>query len=136
MTPIEKIKEFEKREMNKVMLDVKKKGFGIFDTENKIRINPEALSFWWDSKGRKKPREEVILRRDLMIIEGIFKEKFGNQSPYDLKLFNEDVAAFVERLIRAVEICSLRHVLNVGGSLNVWKKSNIVKGKRGFLWEH
>jgi len=52
-------------------------------------------------------------------------------------LFKKDEGLFVERMIRAVEICTLKHVLNKeGGSLNINKRSSIVKGRRGFLWEH
>ena len=70
-----------------------------------------------------------------MIIKSIYKKKFKNQSSYDLKLFEKDCGLFVERLIRAVEICTLEYVLNVGGALNKFN-ATIVKGRKKFVWEY
>ena len=77
-----------------------------------------------------------------MLIEKIYKEKFAKNkcsccsSPYDLKLFRKDPGLFVERLIRAVEICTMKYVLNIpDGNLNINKRPSIVKGRRSFLWE-
>lgn len=126
------------KEFRKAWDKAKKTGFGIYDTKRQLSINPDSLAFFWDSKKRKdKPLEEVVLLRNLMKLKDIYREKFGNDSPYDLKLLRKDPAAFVERMIRAVEICSLNYVLNTGeGSLNLCPQMNIVMGKRTFLWEH
>lgn len=124
------------KEMDKVWKDVREHNFGIYDPELKKRINPNYLAFFW----RKQDLEigikrEVVLHRDLLIIEEIYKEKFGDQSPYDLELFKKDEGLFVERLIRAVEICTMGYVLNKGGALNKWKPATIIKGKKKFVWE-
>ena len=123
------------KEMKKVFDDVKKGGFGIFDSESKKRINPNTLAFFWDSEKKRKIKRAVVLHRDLMVIEGIYKNKFKNQDSYDLKLFEKDCGLFVERLIRAVEICTLKYVLNTGGALNKFN-STIIKGRKKFVWEH
>jgi len=124
-----------KEEMKKTMKSVRKYGFGIYDTKNKICIDPLTLSFIWRGTKRKKMKEEVCLHTDLARIEKIYKEKFGNSSSLGLDLFRKDIELFIERLIRSVEICTLRYVLNVGGGLNKRKRMNILKGKRNFVWE-
>ena len=136
-----------RKEFEKAWKDAQKLGVGVFDPILKKRIDVEKLTFLWvasDGKRAKPPklRSEIELRRGLVIIEKIYKEKFAKNkceccsSPYDLKLFNKDAGLFVERLIRAVEICTLRHVLSLPeGSLNINKRSSITKGRRRFLWE-
>ncbi len=121
--------------MKKVFDDVKKRGFGIFDSESMKRVNPKALAFFWDTEKERKIKRAVVLHRDLMVIKGIYKKKFKNQDSYDLKLFEKDSGLFVERLIRAVEICTLEYVLNTGGALNKFN-STIIKGRKKFVWEH
>lgn len=128
-----------KKEFKKAWKDSKKNGLGIFDQNTKKRIDPEGLVFISPSgeKEKVKPRKEIQLRRDLMLIEKVYKEKFKKcTNPYCLDLFKEDEGLFVERLIRAVEICSLKYVLNKeDGGLNISKRMSIVKGRRSFLWE-
>ena len=130
-----------KKEINKAWKDAKENGLGVIDPILKKRINVESLSFLWvhpDGKVKKPPkmRKEIELRRGLLIIEKVYKEKFVKDSPYDLELFKKDPGLFVERLIRAVEICTMRYVLNQpDGSLNINKRCSIVKGRRAFLWE-
>jgi len=129
-----------KQEISKAMKDCEKNEFGIFDMEHKVRIKPEALSFFWNcscGKTRKPPkiRKEIELRANLNIIMKVYKEKFKGVSPYDLKLFKKDEGLFVERMIRAVEICTLKYVLNLDGTLNKNKHCSITKGRRRFLWE-
>ena len=126
------------KEMDKVWKDVRKQNFGVFDTEQKKRINPRALAMFWrfdDPEIGDKMREEVALHNDLLVIEENYKEKFGEDCAMDLKLFNKDIELFVERLIRAVEICTLKYALNKGGALNNAKNMNVVKGKNNFIWE-
>jgi len=127
----------EDKELNKAFKDSKERGFGVYDSEKKLCINPEALTFVWDSKKREnKMLQEVVLLRSLMNIKNIYKEKFGNDEPMNLELFNKDIELFIERLIRAVEICTLNYVLQTGeGALNDSKRMNIVKGRRRFIWE-
>ena len=140
--------DFEMRkEFDKAWKDAQKLGVGVFDPILKKRIDVEKLSFLWVAPGGKKTkppklRSEIELRRGLVIIEKAYKEKFATSkcaccgSPYDLKLFNKDVGLFVERLIRAVEICTMRYVLNLPeGDLNINKRSSIIKGRRRFMWE-
>lgn len=123
-------------EMNKVFKDVKGKGYGIFNIKTKKRVDPEDLSIIINGDC-KDMRPELSLRKNLKLIENVYKEKFGNDCPYDLELFKKDEGLFVERLIRAVEICSLRYVLRMrNGALNTCKKLSMVKGRRMFLWEH
>lgn len=121
-------------EMDKVWKDVRENNFGIFDIETKRRVNPEMLQFFWNTgMEQRKIKEEVMLHRDLMIIEKMYNEKFGKQShPLSLDLFN-DPEKFVERLIRAVEICTLRYVLNKGGALNKCP-CHIIKTPIEFVW--
>lgn len=137
----EKAKKEFKKEFDLAWEDAQKKGLGVFDPTLKKRIKAEGLSFLWvhsDGKIKKPPkiRKEIELRRGLMLIEKIYKEKFSKDNPYDLKLFNKDAGLFVERLIRAVEICTLRYVLNLPeGNLNINKRPSIIKGRRRFMWE-
>lgn len=131
----EKMKK-TKEEMKKTMKSVRKYGFGIYDTKNKLSIDPLTLQFIWRGIKRKKMKEEVCLHTDLARIEKIYKEKFGSgSSGLELDLFRKDIELFIERLIRSVEICTLKYVLNVGGGLNRLKRMNILKGKRKFVWE-
>ena len=127
----------DRKELNKAMKNAKDKGFGIYDTERNLCINPDNLSFIWDTEKRKeKVMDEVVLLRSLMNMKDIYKEKFDGASPYELKLLEKDPAEFVERMIRAVEICTLNYVLQIEeGALNLCSRANIVKGKRRFLWE-
>jgi len=127
----------KKTELDKALRNSKVKGFGIYDAEKQLSINPENLSFMWAGKEKEtKPLEELILLRALMTLKKIYKDKFGDDSPYDLKLFNKDPAEFMERMIRAVEICTLNHVLQTGeGALNMSPRMSMVKGKRSFIWE-
>ncbi len=133
-----KKKPANKKELADAMKDAQKRGFGIYDAERHLCINPESLFFFWGDKKREaKPMDEVVLLRSLMKLKNIYKEKFGNDSPYDLELFESNPAEFVERMIRAVEICTLNYVLQTGeGSLNTCPRLSMVKGKRSFLWEH
>lgn len=126
-----------KKEWNKAQNHAKKHGFGIYDTKLHLFINPMNLSFIWRGlfPKRKKMYEEVKLHRDLLTIEKIYKKKFNNEDPMELGLFKKDIELFVERMIRAVEICTLKYVLNAGGGLNVLQRMNILKGKRKFVWE-
>lgn len=133
--------EFRK-EFDKVNKDAECLGLGVFDSVNKKRIDVEKLTFLWKCSAGKlhkppKIRKEIELRSRLVIIEKIYKEKFGKDTdPYDLKLFREDEGLFVERLIRAVEICTMNYVLNIpNGSLNINKRPSIIKGRRSFVWE-
>ncbi|KKL73226.1 hypothetical protein LCGC14_2077000 [marine sediment metagenome] len=127
------------KETTKAMRDAKKFGLGIIDQETGKRINPETLAFFWTGKQKMKLQKEVVLQRNFAVIKKVYKEKFGKKcsNPYCLELFKEDIGLFVERLIRAVEICTMGYVLNDGnGTLNLNKCSTIVKGRKGFLWEH
>ena len=125
------------KESKKAFKDAKEKGFGLIDGKTLKRIDPEALVFIWDSNEKVKDMQKrVVLERDLMIVKKIFKEKFNDDNPYDLKLFRKDPGEFIERMIRAVEICTLNYVLNKGeGTLNKSKDSTIIKGKKKFVWE-
>jgi len=128
-------KEF-KDEMDKSHEDVKRIGLGIFDMEGRRRVNPETLAFSWPTGKAPKAMEEVVLQRNFAVIKKVYKEKFGNDSPYDLELFKKDEGLFVERLIRAVEICTMGYVLNDGkGTLNLNLNPTIVKGRKRFIWE-
>lgn len=127
-----------KEELNKAMEDAKIYGFGCYDTESGLRIQPDKLTFVWNDKKKRKLVEEVKLHSNLLQLEKIYKEKYGILDiggSMELGLFNADPEAFVERLIRAVEICTLRYVLGVGGGLNLSKRQEIVKGHRKFIWE-
>jgi len=128
------------KELDKAMKDSQKNGLGVYDQILKKRINVEALAFFSPEgkKIKKKPKKEVQLRHNLMVIKKVYNEKFKKcTNPYCLALFKKDEGLFVERLIRAVEICTLSYVLNTGeGDLNLNKRMSIVKGRRGFLWEH
>lgn len=128
--------KLNKKEMNKVWKDVKKNNFGVYDPELKKRINPMNLAFFWGTEKKNKIRQELVLHRDLGIIEDIYKKRFGTNGEGALSLDKwSDPELFVERLIRAVEICTLRYVLNKGGYLNKYSRMSIVKGKRSFIWE-
>ena len=124
-------------EIKKAMLDAKKFGVGLYDTTIKKRIDINNLTFITEPyKVLKKLKPEVQLRASLIAIQKIQEEKFPNQSPYDLELFKKDEGLFVERLIRAVEICTLKYALNIESSaLNINKKSSVIKGRTRFLWE-
>ncbi len=125
-------------EFNKAWKDAKEKGLGVFDPVLKLRIEADRLAFIGPTgkEIKVKPRKELQLRRDLMLIEKVYKEKFAKcMNPYCLELFKEDEGLFVERLIRAAEICTLKYVLNCGGALNINKRPSIVKGRRNFIWE-
>ena len=129
-----------KTEFDEVWKDVEKLGVGVYDPHLKKRINIEDLAFFRVAKDKKKKfpklRTEIELRSRLAIIKKVYKEKFKNKSPYELKLFKKDEGLFVERLIRAVEICTMSYVLNLPeGNLNINKRPSIVKGRRRFLWE-
>lgn len=125
-------------ELKKATDDAVKIGFGCYDREHGVRIQPEELIFI-DSDGEEKKdkmRSQIQLVQDLVALERIYKEKFGDDSPYDLALFEKDSGIFVERMIRAAEICTLNHVLLTGkGTLNKHNGS-IIKGRRSFIWEH
>lgn len=123
-------------EMQLAMQDMQKHGFGVYDPKSKKRIDITALCLMWDDKLPVRVRKEFVLTRDLAIIKKIFREKFGSQNPYDLELFQSDPGLFVERLIRAVEICTLSFVLNKGGVLNKDLGSTIIKGRKKFVWEY
>lgn len=141
-----KVNKAYRKEFDKAWKDAQKLGVGVFCPILKKRINIETLSFLWvapDGKKTKPPklRKEIELRSRLAIIEKIYKEKFAKGkcaccSPYDLKLFRKDSGLFVERLIRAVEICTMKYVLNLpNGNLNINKRPSIIKGRRRFMWE-
>lgn len=116
--------------------DIKEKGVGIFDQIVKRRVDPDALVFTWPSDRKMKLKSGVQLKRNLAVIEKAYSVKFGNNSPYDLKLFKEDPASFTERMIRAVEICTLNYVLSTGkGNLNLNKSTNLILGKKRMVWE-
>jgi hypothetical protein len=124
------------KETTKAMNDAKRFGLGIFDQETKKRVNPETLVFFWPGNRKMRLEKEVVLQRSFARIKQIYKEKFGDENPYELKLFNKDVGLFVERLIRAVEICTMGNVLNDGnGTLNLNKEPTVIKGRKRFLWE-
>jgi len=123
-----------KVEWDKAYKDAEKNGLGIMDMKTGTHIDGTNLAFLWPSGKAKKPQKEVVLQRDLITIEKIYKEKFGTTSPYDIQLFNMDVGHFIERLIRATEICTMKYVLNKGGALNKCK-ATITRGRRKFLWE-
>ena len=129
------------KEYSKAMKDIPKMGVGVFDPITKKRIDITNLAIFYNCPAGKvhkppKLRTEIELRSRFEIIEKVYKEKFGDDSPYDLKLFKKDEGLFVERLIRAVEICTMNYVLNLpDGCLNLNKSSSIVKGRRRFLWE-
>lgn len=131
-----------RKEFEKAWEDAQKLGVGVFDPVLEKRIDVEKLSFLWVAPNGKKVkppklRKEIELRSRLVIIKKIYKEKFGNDSPYDLKLFRKDEGLFVERLIRAVEICTMGYALNLpDGNLNINKCSSITKGRRSFMWEN
>lgn len=125
----------QSKEMRLVMSDVREHGLGIYDPKLKKRIDATGLCLMWDSDAPIRVRKEFVLLRDLAIVKKIYKEKFGAQSPYDLALFEKDPGLFAERLIRAVEICTLNYVLNKGGALNKDKNSTIIKGRKKFVWE-
>ncbi len=131
----------EANQMDKVLQDVQNQGFGIYNIQTKKRVNIEDLSV---IRGDKKiVRNEMELLQELKQIEKVFDAKFNSDknkdnpcgNPYCLELFNKDPGLFVERLIRATEICSLRWVLNRGGALNTTMEATIVKGRKKFLWE-
>lgn len=136
---MEEMKPSEK-EFKKAWKDAKKNGWGVYEPFLKKRIEANKLVFI-SSTGKKvkaKPRTEVQLRQNLMAIKKVYNEKFKKcTNPYCLSLFKKDEGLFVERLIRAVEICTLSYILNTGeGSLNLNKRMSIVKGRRSFLWEY
>lgn len=130
-----------KKEFDKAWNDAQRLGVGVFDPVLKKRVNVESLSFLYNCPAGKihkppKLRTEIELRRGLAIIKKVYKEKFGDDSPYDLKLFKKDEGLFIERMIRAVEICTMNYVLNLpNGNLNLNKNSSIIKGRRRFMWE-
>ncbi len=131
-----------KKEFIKSNKDAKKLGLGVYDPILKKRIDITKLAFIWPCPAGKlhkppKLRKEIELRSRLQIIKKVFQEKFGKDTdPYDLKLFKKDEGLFVERLIRAVEICTMNYVLNLpGGSLNLNKCCSIIKGRKKFVWE-
>ncbi len=132
-----------KKEFDKAWKDAKKLGVGVIDPHLKKRINIEDLTFIRvasDGKKGKFPKlkSEIELRSRLAIIKKIYKEKFKNcTNPYCLTLFKKDEGLFVERLIRAVEICTMNYALNLPeGNLNMNKRPSIIKGRRQFLWEN
>ena len=125
----------KQKEMGKAFQDVEKDGVGFYDPETKKRINIKGLVILTSQKEKPEIKKEVILWRDLAIIKNVYREKFDNHSAYCLKLFEKDSALFIERMIRAVEICTLQYVLNNGGALNIDKHPTITKGRNKFLWE-
>jgi len=124
-----------KSEMDKAWKDAAKNGFGLYCPELGKRINIDNLIFVWKGEKEKKMRDEIALRRDLIITEKIYKEKFSDQSPYEKDLLVKDPGKFIERMIRAVEICTLKYVLGNGGGLNTDKESTVTEGRNKFLWE-
>ena len=120
-------------EWDKAYKDSIVNGFGVYDPILKKRIDSEHLVFIWPGEGKKRMQKELVINRSLMVLEKIYNEKFVDD-PYELKLFNKDKDLFVERLIRAVEICTLRWVLSKGGVLNM-NKHTVTKGRKRFLWE-
>ena len=130
-------KEEEKafhREYNRMLKDVRENGFGIFDTNTKQRINPSQLVLMWDSKIKNPTLEEIKLGRDLVAVRKIYRERFKGKSAYGLALFREDPEKWAERLIRAVEICTLEYILDTGGGLNLGPQS-IAFGNKRMHWE-
>lgn len=121
--------------MEKVWDDVNKKGFGIYDSVLKKRIKAEALAFFYkNGEGTGQLKEEVLLHRGLYQLEKIYNKKFGNDNnPYDIKLLNKNPDLFMERLIRATEICTLRYVLNKDGALNT-SEATLKKFRKRLKW--
>ena len=125
-----------KLEWDKAHENAKKVGLGIIDGVNKVCVEAGNLIFLWPEGEAKGLKDEVVLQRDLMAIEKIYKEKFGkNTDSYEIKLYEQDIGHAIERLIRATEICTLKYVLNKGGALNKCKGCTITKGRKSFLWE-
>lgn len=127
-------KEFEKQ-FQLAVNDAAKDGIGILC--NHQRVSSHDLQFIWAGKEFKK---EVKNKAELLVhlarLEDIYKKKFSDSDPYDLELFKQDEGFFVERMIRAVEICTLKHVLNIdSGALNLSEFLTITKGRYSFLWE-
>ena len=122
--------------MKKVWEDVHESGLGIFDNILKKRIKPEALAFFYkDGEGTGKLKDEVLLHRGLYQLEKIFEKKFSkDNNPYDIKLYKNNPELFMERLIRATEICTLRYVLNKDGALNTNEKG-LEKIRTRFKWK-
>lgn len=124
------------KEMKIVMEDVKNSGFGVLDTKTKKRIDVTRLALFWEGERKVEVKRLFVLCKDLAAIEEIYKKKFPYECPYDLKLFEKDPGLFVERLIRATEICTMKYVLNRGGVLNKGIDSTIIKGRKKFVWEY
>ena len=114
--------------------DVLEKGVAVFDVKNKTVIDMDNLAFFWLHRPGKV-RSKLQLCSGLARILKIYKGKFGVTSPYDLELYHKDPALFIERMIRAAEICTLKYVLNLdGGGLND-STTSLVFGKNQMHWE-
>jgi hypothetical protein len=127
-----------KLEFKKAESDALKHGFGLYDTGSNLRVKADNLIFLYPRNQKRMMAEEVKLRRELVRLEKIYRGKYKTLDiggSMHLGLFNKDIEGFVERFIRATEICTMRYVLGVGGGLNLFKEQEIVKGHRKFIWE-
>lgn len=127
----------DKVQFDKAWQDAKEGGFGIYDRRWGIRIDPSDLIFVspCGKVSKNLVRHRAALMANLATIERIYRKKFGSQSSMSLDLFESNIGDFIERLIRSVEICTLRYALNVGGALNATENMWIIKGRQSFLWE-
>lgn len=103
-----------------------------------VSLDSDRIIYYWNGKQTHKGKKELSnLYRQLQDCMKIYRAKFGKTSPYSLGLFNKNPAHFVERMIRAAEICTLKYALGIdGGGLNISKRATVIKGTHGFVWEH